>query len=244
MTFRPLPGLTIAALIALVILLSLGTWQVQRLAWKNDLTAKMEARTTARPISLAEAIRMKAGGGDVAYLPVRLKGSFLHDQELHLFTVEGGKMGRRIITPFKTADGRAALVDRGFVPDSLLARDKRKAGLDSGLVELTGQIRLGGRPGLFVPDNRPAENDWYWRDHAGMAAAAGIYGRDNLVPFFIEASQAATGGWPNGRATRPRLINNHLEYALTWYALALVMLVIYFTLHHRAGRLSFSPGSR
>lgn len=240
MSFRPLPGLTIAMLAALAILLSLGTWQLQRLGWKNDLTVRMQARAAAAPVSLGDALTRHSAGEDIAFLPVRLTGRFLHEKELHFFTVEDSKMGRRIFTPLKTDDGHYVLVDRGFVPDALRPQGARKAGLNDRKADLTGQVRPGGSSGLFVPDNKPENNDWYWRDHAGMAAAAGLYGKDGLVPFFVEATSPAPGGWPNGHASRPRLVNNHLEYALTWYALALVMLVIYALLHMRAGRLSFA----
>lgn len=244
MSFRPLPGLTIAALIALGILISLGSWQLQRLAWKQDLISRMQARVGAEPAALATAVRRRAEGRDIAFLPVRLEGRFAHDKELHYFTVEDGKMGRRIFTPFKTVENLYVLVDRGFVPDARRPKAKRAAGLTGQTVSLLGQVRPGGKKGFFVPDNQPDKNDWYWRDHGAMAAAAGLDGQNALVPFFVESSRAANGGWPNGRATRPKLINKHLEYALTWFALALVMLVIYFILHSRAGRLSFGGQSR
>ena len=238
MTFRPMPGLSIAALIALAILLSLGTWQLQRLAWKQDLISRMQERAQSAPVSLGEALDASKQGEDTAFLPVRITGRFQHDRELHLFTVENGRMGRRIITPLTTKSGLHVLVDRGFVPDDLRPQDKRKQGLSETSITLEGQVRHTGTAGLFVPDNDPPDNEWYWRDHAGMAAAAGLYGKDTLVPFFIEAASPAPGGWPNGRASRPKLINNHLEYALTWYSLAIVMIVIYLALHARAGRLS------
>ncbi|RMF08368.1 MAG: SURF1 family protein [Alphaproteobacteria bacterium] len=218
---------SLSAAIALLILLSLGTWQLQRLAWKQDLIASIKARSTAEPLTLEEAIRRYAAGEDVEFFPLRLRGRFDHANEKHLYRVETGKAGWRILTPLHTRQGRIVMVDRGFVPDELKAPERRKEGLLEGEREVIGQLRYAAGQGMFTPDNVPQENIWYWPDLRAMARESGI-SRERLVPFYVEdRNKAVPGGWPRGAPRNAELPNRHLEYAITWYSLALALIGVY-----------------
>ncbi|MGE3626430.1 MAG: SURF1 family protein [Hyphomicrobiales bacterium] len=218
------------SLVAFVILVGLGAWQMQRLHWKEDLIARMEKQAKADPVELNDALVHWGERGEAEYLRVHVQGAFLHDKELHLYDIRDGAPGWRIITPLDTDDAQIVLVDRGFVPDRLKDPAARAQGQVGGEVSLTGAVRApASEQGQFTPDNEPAANIWYWRDLERMAESAlDPEQRTSLVPFFVEMRDPAPpGGWPRPHVAVPRLSNRHLEYALTWFGLAAVLVVMY-----------------
>jgi surfeit locus 1 family protein len=212
---------------ALAVLIGLGTWQMQRRAWKLGLIERIESRAHGEPISLSLAKQHWAKERDVEYYRVLLVGRFLHDEERHLFTVEEGTAGWRIVTPLATAGGDLVLVDRGFVPEPLKDPATRQAGQTPGAVELIGLARAPATPGWFTPAGDLVRNQWFARDVPGMAASLPARDGSRVVPFMVEAeAQNVPGGWPRGGITRLTVTNRHLEYALTWYGLAVTLIVI------------------
>ncbi|MGB3391280.1 MAG: SURF1 family protein [Pseudaminobacter sp.] len=208
---------------ALVVLVSLGTWQVQRLHWKEALLATIDHRIHSAPLTLAEIEDRFAATGDVDYWPVTVSGEFLHEGERHFFATDEGRSGFYVYTPLKLADGRIVLVNRGFVPYDNKDPATRSAGQIAGEVTITGLARnpLAQKPSLMVPDNDPAKNIFYWKDRDTMAATAGLPSDAGLVPFFIDADDTPNpGGLPVGGVTIVDLPNSHLQYAVTWYGLA------------------------
>jgi surfeit locus 1 family protein len=118
------------------------------------------------------------------------------------------------------------LIDRGFVPDAFKDRAARRESEPSGSVTVTGLARAPESQGTFIPDNDPDRNRWFWRDLAGMTKSMGLQG--TIAPFFLDAERSETGGaWPQGGQTRLDIPNDHLQYAITWFLLALSLLVIY-----------------
>jgi surfeit locus 1 family protein len=222
----------IATLVALgvvfVILLSLGTWQVERLQWKETLISEIEARRTAPPMSVEAAADIVNRGGDVDYAAITATGTFDNSHEFYFLATQDGQPGFYVYTPLQTVGGKAVLVNRGFVPEELRDPAKRASGQLQGQVTLVGlaRARLTEKPSSLVPDNEPAKDLYFWKDMDAMAAGAGI-NKANLLPFFIDAGAAANpGGYPIGGVTQIDLPNNHLSYAVTWYGLAAVMVVI------------------
>ncbi len=228
MKLRTLLWPTLAAGSALIVLLGLGTWQLQRLGWKQDLSGRIAARAHAAPVGLQKAIAQWRDAGEVEYLRVRMSGAFLNAREAHVFTVQKSQTGWRIVSPFASGD-HIVLVDRGFVPDSLKAPESRSAGSGAGIVTITGLARVPGKQGFFVPDNDPDGNNWFWRDVEALSAFLLDAGdRARALPFVIEADDTpVAGGWPRGGVTRLTLSNRHLEYALTWYGLAATLVFVY-----------------
>jgi len=223
--FRPRLWPTLAALTMLAVLVGLGTWQMQRLAEKRALIAELAARAAQAPAELPATIADPAA---LEFAPVRLHGHFLHDRELFVGArVYKGEAGFHVVTPFVLADGRAVLVDRGWVPGAQQAPETRTAGQIAGTVTVDGILRTGGWRGsdLFRPANSPQENLWLWMDLPAMAAHANI--ANAVTSFYVAAGAAATpGGLPVGGLGLPEVRNNHFGYAMTWYALAVVLLVI------------------
>jgi surfeit locus 1 family protein len=235
---RPGIGLLIAVGIALAILLSLGTWQLYRLQWKEQLIADIKARSHAAPVALAQ-VEKKAGSSDeLEYLPVTVTGAFDHAHEQYFFATDDGEVGYHVYTPLLLADSRSVLVNRGFVPIGLQDQARRTAGQVAGAVTITGlaRDRLPGKPSWVVPDNEPAKRLYFWKDLDAMAASAGVP-KEKLVPFFIDADATPNpGGWPRGGITQLDLPNNHLSYVFTWYGLAAVLLVVSVLAFRRKAR--------
>jgi surfeit locus 1 family protein len=223
--------------LGLAILIGLGTWQMQRRDWKLGLIDRIEHRAHDEPISLTMAKDLWQREHDVEYYRVLLVGRFLHDQERHLYTVEQGRAGWRVVTPLVTSGGDVVLVDRGFVPDELKEPSTRPAGQIADTVEVIGLARAPGTPNWFTPENDPARNRWFWRDVSGLAASLPADQAARVAPFMVEAeAEPVPGGWPRGGVTRLVLSNRHLEYALTWYGLALTLAVVaVFFARGRAG---------
>jgi surfeit locus 1 family protein len=225
---------------AFAVLVGLGTWQLQRLAWKEGLIARIEARAKAGPVSLPAALAQWRETGEVEYLRVRIEGRFRHAGERHLYALRAGRAGWRIVTPLATGGGAIVLVDRGFVPNELKAPAARREGQVEGEVAIVGLARAPEVRGLFTPDNDAAANSWFWRDLDAMGRSVlGPDERQRLVPFFVEAEAAPVpGGWPQGGVTRLDLPNRHLEYALTWYGLAAALAAVFtvFVLSRRRER--------
>lgn len=109
-------GILIASLIAFAILLALGTWQVERLQWKEALLASTQERIHEAPLPLAEMEKIYREEGTVEYRPVTVSGTFMHQGERHFLSTYDGKPGFNVYTPLMLEDGRFVLVNRGFVP--------------------------------------------------------------------------------------------------------------------------------
>ncbi len=215
------------SLVAFVILLGLGTWQVQRLHWKEGILHTIDERMHAPAVPLSQAEERFASTGDVDYMPVTVRGTFVHEGERHFFSTWEGASGFDVYTPLRLADGRFVLVNRGFVPYDRKDPATRPAGLPSGPVTVTGLARdpLAAKPSWFVPDNDIAKNVFYWKDRDAMAASAGLPAGATVLPFFVDADNTPNPGiLPIGGVTIIDFPNNHLQYAITWYGLALALL--------------------
>ncbi|MCQ0987764.1 SURF1 family protein [Jiella marina] len=218
-----------ACLLGIVILAGLGTWQVERLHWKEDLLARIEQRVEAEPTDLATLRQRAEAGEDIAYTPVRLSGRFLNEGERYFLSTFEGQAGWNVFTPLLLEDGDLIFVNRGFVPYDLRDPEKREAGLIEGEVELTGIARVPPteKPGYFIPDNDPSKDTFFWQDLSVMAAGLTLASDARVLPFTVDAGPGrAPGGWPVGGTTVVTMPNNHLQYAITWYGIGLVLVVM------------------
>lgn len=229
-------------LLSLAILLTLGTWQVERLHWKEGLLADIAERRSADPAPLSEIEQRAVAGDDIEYCRIALSGTFDHTRERHFFATFEGRTGFYVYTPLTLADGRRIFVNRGFVPYEMKEPATRAAGEVSGEQAITGYARakLFGKPSMLVPDNDLPKNILYWKDLDAMAASTGL---SDVIPFFVDvdASSANPGGWPKGGVTQFDLPNNHLQYAATWYGLAAALLAVVFAMWWRSRKSASSP---
>lgn len=211
----------VAALVMAAALVALGVWQIERRAWKHELVAAVDARIHADP---APAPGPAEWGGLTAaadgYRRIRATGRFRHDRETLVQAVTERGPGFWVLTPLETPDF-TLLVNRGFVPPD--RRDPATRPSVDGAVTVTGLLRVTEPGGGFLRTNDPAANRWYSRDVAAIAKARGI-GR--AAPYFVDADATPNpGGYPVGGLTVVRFADNHMVYALTWFALALLAIV-------------------
>jgi surfeit locus 1 family protein len=210
------------------VLVGLGTWQISRKTWKESLQRQIAARVGAAPMPLAEALRRWHDDGDVEYLHVRAEGRFVHEGERHVFAIDD-KLGPgfHAYTALVTPEGQLVLVNRGFVPAALTGAQQPTVSRPADSVVVTGLARRPIVRGWFIPTSEPDLNRFFWPDFPSLLASAKTAGMDNLtpVPFFVDADPAPADatGFPRGGVTRLTLPNRHLEYALTWYGLALTL---------------------
>ncbi|MEQ1754917.1 MAG: SURF1 family protein [Micropepsaceae bacterium] len=238
MTFRPMPGLSVAALISLVILLGLGTWQLQRRTEKHLLLQQIETRQNLAAAPVEDLFPV---GDYAAFRHVTAAGVFDHASEVYVFdprTEDGPtRPGYKVLTPFTLIGGDAILVDRGWVPDDRRLPDTRTSGQVRDQVQLNGVLRRTGAGSAFTPPPDMAKRIFYARDTATISKAFGLRLRTRLL---FEATSSEKGG-PQPVTTIGNIPDNHLNYALTWFSLAIVLLVVYLRLHYTSGRLRFTP---
>jgi surfeit locus 1 family protein len=199
---------------------ALGVWQVQRLAWKQELIRQVDARIHAAPAAAPPPDQVVTRQAD-QYRRVVVSGRFDHSREALVKAVTDLGPGYWVMTPLATDRGFIVLINRGFVPSERQKLADRAAGQVEGETTVVGLLRLTEPDGGFLRANDPAGDRWFSRDVGGIAKAREISG--SVAPYFIDADATPNpGGWPRGGLTVVRFANSHLIYALTWFGLALM----------------------
>lgn len=234
---RSVVVLVVLATVGVAVLSTLGVWQVQRLAWKTDLIARVETGLTAPPAA-APAPDQWAALDIVAmeYTPVTVAGTFDHGRTAYVtYTLTrpngpAGGLGYVVMTPLRTDDGWTVYVNRGFVPADRRAPETRPEGIVEGETTVVGLLRGTALKPWFVPGDNAADNVWLSRDPALFAGAYGAPS-DRIAPYIIDAAfdPDLPGGLPQGGETIVSFSNNHLGYALTWFGLAAALAVMAVT---------------
>ncbi len=210
---RRLAFLLIFGLGGASILISLGIWQVQRLAWKQDLLARIEAEIAAPPMPLAAALSPEFR----RYAPVELTGQFGEGYIRMLASRKSIGPVYRIIRPFAVDGQGKVLVDTGWQPQSADV-----VGASGMRLKLIGNLDAPIEADGFTPDPDIAANIWFARDVPAMAEALGT---DPVLVVLREAPQTVSDSewgvtpWPVDSAGIP---NDHLQYAMTWFSLAAI----------------------
>ena len=218
----------IATVISLAILISLGTWQLQRLAWKEGLIAQIEARAYGDPGAILPEAAWDTFTKDAQeYRRVAVSGTFDYGNEVAVHGLLAGEtrgqplQGYYLLTPLVLDTGATVIVNRGFVPTPLL----EEAAEPAGPVTVEGLVRASEEKAPFVPENDPVADDWFTRDLGAIARARGL---ERVAPFYIDAAlDESAPPWPRGGATVLEPPNNHLQSAVTWFGLAAVLLVVF-----------------
>jgi surfeit locus 1 family protein len=222
---RSLAAPAAATLIALAILISLGVWQLKRLAWKEALIAAVESRVTTPAVDLPPPADWPTlDPATYEYRHVRAIGVYDLTHQALVFRSLSSPRGRYsgpgylVMTPLRLAGGESVLVNRGFVPE------ERKSSADlgpSGEVEVTGLMRASEGRTWFTPSDAPARGQWFTRDVDGLAKTLGL---GPHAPFSIDAdANPEHGALPQGGETILAFPNNHLSYAMTWFGSALAL---------------------
>jgi len=214
------PVLWVCAALALLVLLSLGTWQVKRLAWKTDLIAQVEARIGGAPTAIGELDFGALSADSFEYTPVAASGGFPNARTAHVFGTWDGQPGYYAFQAMLLDDGtdRLVLINRGFVP-----QDQRQDYYPLPSADrMVGLARFYAAPtGLsaaVAPADQPGEGLFYSRSPEILVSYLMPGAEDRFVPFAIDSTLDTA--LPSGSTTRVEFRNAHLGYALTWFGLA------------------------
>ena len=224
----------IATAIVFAVLCSLGMWQLQRLHWKEALIAQVERRLKEAPMAAPGPDQWKTLDlAEADYTPVTVSGEFLHDAEAHLYNslmeargpLRG--VGWFVFTPLRTDDGWIVYVNRGFVPVDKEDAATRPEGQVPGRVTITGLLRRSDTPGRFQASSEATTRQWFARQPDKFAERSGLP-LDIVAPYTIDADATPNpGGMPQGGETRVTFSNNHLQYVVTWFGLALALVGVF-----------------
>jgi surfeit locus 1 family protein len=233
--WRSRAGLALPSLFALaafITFIALGTWQIQRKAWKEALIDTLEHRLSSAPMPLPPREQWsKLDPSEDEFRRVKFLGAFVPGTEALVYA-SGSALrsdvsgpGYWVFAPVRMPSSGVVVVNRGFVPEGRQDPATRGAGEVSGQVELVGAMRWPEPRGFFAPAANPAGNLWFVRDQTAVADAKGW---GEVAPFFIELeSPEPPGGLPHPNALKVNLRNEHLQYAMTWYGLAVVVAVMF-----------------
>ncbi|MDR2298741.1 MAG: SURF1 family protein [Comamonas sp.] len=231
--------------------MALGTWQVQRRAWKLDLIERVAQRVHAAPVPAPESLQWpRVNAASYEYLPVTVQGVWLDKQTVLSKALTEAGAGFWVMTPLQQADGSQILVNRGFTPEKMRTewlKQIAEASPSSETVTVTGLMRMSEPGGGFLRKNDASTGQWFSRDVTAMTQAMGL---THPAPYFIDqgvpaGNPAYTPPGANADVLRPGMTviqfsNSHLVYALTWYGLAAMVVGAAWLVrrHHRAAARS------
>lgn len=217
----------------------LGSWQVYRLQWKVQLIDSLQAKSNSTPVEIPKDLHELE---KMEYLPVKVKGRFLHDKEIligpraliehdtnisrvgSLVSDPKKNQGWLVVTPFVLTDtGETILINRGWIHQNLKPREKREASLINNEVEIVGIVRLTEKRPPFMPKNNPDKGSWFYRDLEQMSEHMGS------SPVWLDARglMEPPEGWPIPNQTRVTMRNEHFSYVVTWYSLSLLTSIMW-----------------
>ena len=236
--FRPMLWPSLVSITVFLILLSFGTWQIKRLFWKEALIERYLLQSQSNPIK--DPTQLKRNNVD-EFKATKIEGSFLHKNEIYITgkTFEGNA-GFHVITPFKLIDNTIILVNRGWVSEGYRDPQKRKFSLIRDNIALKGIVRYPQKKGYFVPENDGKQGFWFTIKPLEIFNFIKLDSYNLINDYYIDAlRQGQKLTLPIGVTGKPKLRNQHLSYAITWYGLALSLLFVYFSYHVSIGRLHF-----
>ena len=217
---------TILTLVACAILLSLGTWQMRRMEWKQEIIRQATFGIQSKAVDYIDW-RTKQTAFDKQFIKVRFSGQLRHEGTVYVHVIRGGHLGYLVMTPVLMKDGKSAFVNRGFILQTQKNHEKLKTGTD--FVQREAFIRLGEKKSYFTPDPALHKRVWFTVDLPSKTQALGASAIDNThyLELFTVNNQKA---WPSLRDPGDYIAaipNRHFEYMLTWFGLAFSLLCVY-----------------
>ena len=202
-------------IIFVTIFCALGTWQLYRLQWKLELISEITFGLDSSPIEYSNSIEKN-------YQRVSAKGKFNFDKQIYLYSLnDNGKPGYDVITPFRTNKNENVLVNRGWIKKELKNNPIINKNIEDEQ-KIIGLLRKIYKPNIFKPDNDLKNNIWFSINLEDLKVTSGE--RFNEFVIFLEDNQAKT---PIPRKITIDVPNNHLKYAITWYAISISIIFYY-----------------
>ena len=234
--FKPLLWPSVFTIISLSILISLGTWQIKRLIWKENLIYFYINQFENKVINLNQENNLAK---QIEFRQISAKGKFLNKNEIYITgkTYEGNA-GFHVVTPFLMDNGKILFVNRGWVSEKYKLPYNRKFSLIDKIVTIKGIARLPQKKGYFVPENDPQKNFWITIKPDEIKTYLKLNQQNFITDFYIDVLRDRKKiVLPIGVKPEINLRNQHLSYAITWYSLSIALLIIYFLYHVSEGRL-------
>jgi len=231
---------TVMVLLAVALMAGLGYWQLQRKVWKENLIAAMHERLAAPPVDLPPAEQWASLTPENAeFRRVKIHAEFVPAQDTYVY-VAGSALrddikepGYFVFRPAKLPDGHVVAVNRGYVPLEYATQSP------DGTQEVVGYLRFPERASWFMTEVNKSGDTWFVRNPTRMAA---VRGWGEVAPFYIDQeSPVPASGLPRPASLVVRLRDDHLGYALTWFALAAVFLAVYASWLVRRNREPATP---
>ena len=236
--FRPLLWPTLFSLISFLVLISLGTWQVKRLFWKNNIISSYIEKFEKNKIVYDKSFKYDS---TQEFRRVSIKGKFLNNKETLIIgkTFEGNA-GFHIVTPILTNENKVVLINRGWISEKLKLKKSRPFTIIEEEVTVDGIIRKPQQRGYFVPENDKKGNFWFTIKPNEIKKAHELNKYDFEENFFVDSIRnKKIKTLPIAALGKPNFRNQHLSYAITWYSLALTLVIIYLIFHIKEKRLTF-----
>ena len=236
--FRPFFWPTLFTIISLLILISLGTWQVYRLIWKNSLISNYLYKFNNEIIKYDKNFLFN---DEFEFRRINVKGKFFNEKEILIIgkTFEGNA-GFHLITPILTNENKVLLINRGWISEKLKLRSSRSFNIIDKNIVIDGIIRKPQEKGYFVPENDPIGNFWFTIKPNQIKKALKLESFDLEEKFYIDVIRnKGKLTLPIGVSGNPNFRNQHLAYAVTWYSLAITLFIIYLAFHIKEKRLKF-----
>lgn len=229
--FKPGLPLTICTLLGLIVLIGLGTWQARKIGPKTDLLARIEAGLAAAPMPLPVHLDDPS---TLEYRRISFVGTVLDRAPIKLFaTNKAGKSGYHLYLPVEKQHGMAVAVNFGWVPFHIEELPPLPVGQQ---IEVTGVLRVSATPGSMTPANDAAGGVWYTADVHEMAAHWGLRTKEYYHFRIFADHRGDPRALPQGSQVRLDIPNDHLQYAITWYGLAMTLIGVYIAFGLKRGR--------
>ena len=193
------------------VFIGLGTWQIIRLNWKNNLILEIENSLKNPPVELAQSKKEN-------FLKIKASGSIDFDKQIYLYNLnESGTPGFEVINPITIGDENF-LINRGWIPFEKKGTQEINVFDQKNII---GTLKLQGRKNIFKPDNDLEENYWFSLDREDILKFTG----KNFSKYIIYLD----GNYqlPRPKKITANISNNHQKYAITWFSLALSILLLY-----------------
>jgi len=202
-----------------LVALALGTWQLKRLRWKEELIEERTKRLQENPKEISSKELSLEELNDLAFRRVSCTGRFRHSGEILVGPrSHKDESGFYVVTPFETTDGVSILVNRGWIPTKLKDPSTREADQIKDIITIHGVIRAHKMKGTFTPPNNVEKEQWFWMDIQTMANSRGT-----TALMLDQLDPTIKGHFPISGMLEVDLPNNHLNYAITWYSLGVAL---------------------
>jgi len=195
----------------ILIFIALGSWQIIRLNWKNNLILEIENSLKNLPVELAQSQKEN-------YLKIKTSGSIDFDKQIYLYNLnDNGTPGFEVLNPI-LIDNENYLINRGWIPF------EKKDSPEINFFDqnnIIGTLKLQGRKNIFKPDNDIEENYWFSLNREDLLKFTGKEFSKYII--YLDGNYQA----PKPKKITANISNNHLKYALTWFSLAISILLLY-----------------